>query len=195
MALSGGTTLGASGSCQMPGKEKPIAHISTENYALFIGGQGPKPPQGPSSASLQNPRWCVWAHSVFVGSTLGAPVSTPLKKLPKLGTLLSARAASIWSGSCVRSSAVQFCSLNRTFSTGSTYIGIDLVYSSPYSRCRLELSTVVGVMGTQGNKSRMRNSEPLVPGCALPHAICQLPSPSWTISLPQYSSSENEELG
>lgn len=29
MAFSGGTTLGTWGSSQMPGKEKPIAHIST----------------------------------------------------------------------------------------------------------------------------------------------------------------------
>jgi hypothetical protein len=45
MAFSGGTTLGASESSQMPGKEKPIAHISTENYALFIGIQGPNCPR------------------------------------------------------------------------------------------------------------------------------------------------------
>lgn len=94
MAFSGGTTLGASGSSQMPGKEKPIAYISTENYALFIGSQGLKAPRG-SFNILQNPMWCVWAHSVFLGSTLSPHVGTLLKTLPKVAALFSAWAASI----------------------------------------------------------------------------------------------------
>lgn len=131
MAFSGGTTLGASESSQMPGKEKPISHISTENYALFIGIQGPNPPQSPSSESFLS----IPSESdvVCLGSTLRAHVSTHFKKMPKLEALLCVMASSIQSRNCIHSPVFQFCYLNRIFSTVSSHIGIDLVHLGQYS--------------------------------------------------------------
>lgn len=65
MVFSDGTTLGASGSSQMPGKEKLMAHISAENYALFIGIWGPK-----TSRALLEHHLRIWCGlSGLIGSS------------------------------------------------------------------------------------------------------------------------------